>query len=689
TASLNFLLKYRNDLFPDTPIVFHTFNRAQLGNQAKAGLTGVVVDDAFRNTLDVALKLHPATEKVLIITGTPERDKKLETEVKQELKEFENRVDLTYLTDLTLDDLITRVKSAPARSIILYVRYSQYELGKSLDPYNFLTLVAESSRVPVYSLAGSLLGRGSIGGYAANLEDCGTKAGEIALQIVNGRRPQDIAVVAVPTIPMFDWRQLRRWGISEDQLPPGSKIYFKETSFLEQYKWRIIGVISLCLAEAGLIAVLLIQRNRYRRAKKALDERLRFETLLSDLSADFTGLQADEVDPKIREWLKRLVEFFGVDRGTLFQPTADGRAFRSRSYSAPGIEPTPEILTEEEWPWYVEQLRCGAKLNTSRILEDLPKEAAEEKEYARRVGIKSHLAIPIKLGDAVICTLAFTTMSSYRRWPTELIVRLRVVGEVFAQALARKQTEEALRRSEEALRASYSRIEALAGRLIIAQEEERKHIAREMHDDLNQQVAALAISLGRLERHLPAADVSTRDQITRLEDRVMQLSDHIRRMSHQLHSSTLEHVGLTEALELFVSEFSDQEGIAVALDIQAGIKAVPADIGLCLYRVAQESLRNIARHSGTKSARVILSSNGESLEMCIADQGVGFDPRQAHARPGLGLVSMEERVRLLHGSFKIKSELGVGTELKVHFPFVGKFKREYETSKNSETSEKA
>src|SRR5262245_12004843 len=125
--ALDFLLKYRKDLFPNTPIVYHTNTPIDLVNPMAAGITGVVVDNVYQKTLDLALRLHPRTEQVFIITGTPQREKKLEAEVREDLKELEGRAALTYLTDLPLDELIARVKRAPERSIILYVRHSQDE----------------------------------------------------------------------------------------------------------------------------------------------------------------------------------------------------------------------------------------------------------------------------------------------------------------------------------------------------------------------------------------------------------------------------------------------------------------------------------------------------------------------------------------------------------------------------------
>ena len=267
--SLNFLLKYRNDLFPGVPIVFQTIKRPESLDQASGpGLTGVVYDQSYRNTLDLALRLHPATEQVFVITGTPERDKALETEVRQELKQFENRVTLTYLTDLPMDELTARVKNAPERSVILYIRHSVDGPGMTLGPRDVLTLIAQSANVPVYGIADSFVGSGIVGGSVFNTEASASRVGEIALRVANGEKPQDIPIAVIPTVPVFDSRQLQRWGITDDRLPPGSVVRFKEPTLWEHYKWRIVGVISLCILEALLIVWLLVNRARRKEAQR-------------------------------------------------------------------------------------------------------------------------------------------------------------------------------------------------------------------------------------------------------------------------------------------------------------------------------------------------------------------------------------------------------------------------------------
>jgi PAS domain S-box-containing protein len=193
-----------------------------------------------------------------------------------------------------------------------------------------------------------------------------------------------------------------------------------------------------------------------KQAEEALDERLRFETLVTELSAAFANLSPNEVDSEIDKWLQSLAEFLGVDRATFFQLGEDRTTlYRSHSYTVSGIEPlpSPPIGLKDQFPWIMDQLRQGVTVKWSRIPDDMPEEAAKEKEYAARLGVKSGLNIPVLMGGSVICAITFTSIVSYRDWPDAMVARLRLVGEIFAAALERKRAETALHAREEEFRA--------------------------------------------------------------------------------------------------------------------------------------------------------------------------------------------------------------------------------------------
>jgi PAS domain S-box-containing protein len=231
----------------------------------------------------------------------------------------------------------------------------------------------------------------------------------------------------------------------------------------------------------------------------------------------------------------------------------------------------------------------------------------------------------------------------------------------------RKLAERALEERQNELRTSNAKIHELAGKIMTAQEEERRRISRELHDDINQQVAALTIMISHIKRKSPEADC-LKNELDWLRKHSVGLAESIRRMSHELHPNTLEHMGLAAALRTYVSELNSLENAQVRLTISDTVCAIPDKIAVCLYRIAQESLRNIIKHSGTHSADVALFVENKEVQLHIFDPGVGFDLAAARSNGGLGLASMEERVRLVQGTFTISSEPGRGTQVKATIP---------------------
>ena len=271
-APLNFLLQHRSDLFPSTPIVFVANNPPTSEMLAVwPGATGVHYKNAYRETLDLALRLHPETKHVFVISGSPQQDRRFEKAAQQELSGFE-KVQFSYLTDLPLAELIDRTRNLAANSVILYVwQQSLNEQGKLLESYEVLSRIAPGSSAPIYGFGTVILGSGIVGGYLQGPEMNGAKAAELTDRILSGTETRDIPVEQAQRVPMFDWRELRRWGIAENNLPPDSVVRFKEFTFWELYKWRIVGMITLVILQAAFIAVLLVERRRRQRARQALD----------------------------------------------------------------------------------------------------------------------------------------------------------------------------------------------------------------------------------------------------------------------------------------------------------------------------------------------------------------------------------------------------------------------------------
>jgi PAS domain S-box-containing protein len=650
------------------------------------------------------------------------------------------------------------------------------------------------------------------------------------------------------------------------------------------------------------------------RSAEPTGSRLEFETLISDLSSRFVNLPAGELDGAIESALRGVCELLDIDLAVLWQWSTAAPDVIAPTHSFPardGSRP-PEAIDQEQYPWLVEQMRAGHPV-VLPTLEQLPAEAAVDLKYARLGGIKSSLCLPLTLGgEQPVGALAFNTLRTQRNWPGALVHRLQLVAQVFANALARKRSDEALRESEErlslaadsadaglwvldyatqtfwitdrtrsifgfsadetitmerleavvhpddwglvaktieqaarpaeepvtvdyriilpgegverwvssrgrprltasgtpdrlmgvsidvterkreqeALVASEARLASgaelaglgfyeidfssgvmhadeqlidlcgvppertrglgvlevwlehlhpddrprvmelrrrlhegeadrfsleyrylhptrgqlwlqhLAGvatrdadgqavrvhgvfrditgrrkaeedlrdlsrRLISAQEEERALLARELHDDVSQRLAVLAIDAGRAEL---AADGSQAEALRTIRMGLVGLSDDVHALAYQLHPSVLEELGLVEALRAECERRSRQGHAEITMDVGELSRSAEGDAALCLFRIAQEALNNVAHHADARSAGVALRQKGEGLLLEVTDDGVGFEPERLEKGAHLGIVGMRERARLAHGSLDIESSPGHGAKVVAWVP---------------------
>jgi len=323
----------------------------------------------------------------------------------------------------------------------------------------------------MFSWTDIYLGRGIVGGpLIPNLEQA-RKAAGAAVRILNGETPNNIGTEPIGfAAPRFDWREMQRWNISEESLPPGSVIEFREPTIFERYRWYIIAVFAVCLIQAAIISALWLERVHRRRAERA--------------ARDFSD------------------------------------------------------------------------------------------------------------------------------------------------------------------------------RLITVQEDERSRLARELHDDITQRLAALAIEVGLAQNRERKQGVDR--TMPKIREGLVKLSEDVHALSYRLHPSILDDLGLVEALNAECERFSRLELVPVDMKVEGDFIAPPSQIALCLFRIAQEALQNVSRHASASQVEVSLGSDS-GFRICIRDNGVGFEPEHHRERASLGLASMQQRIYRLGGKLNIESTPGHGT----------------------------
>jgi signal transduction histidine kinase len=474
--ALDFLIESGDGLFPEVPIVFASVNTDGLkARRLKSNITGVAIKRRIADTLDVALKLQPDTNLVVVPVGAGPVETGWATDLRNALRQYEQRVEITYLANLSMDETLRRLANLPPHSVVLFSTIIYDALGHYYVP-DALDLICRSSSAPVYSTIESDLGRGIVGGRLYDLAAAGRAAGQQAQRVLAGEVPADISIQELDlSHDMFDARQLRRWGISETQLPPASIVRYNPPSVWELGKQYILVAAALLTIQFCMIAALVAETRRRRRSESLLD--------------------------------------------------------------------------------------------------------------------------------------------------------------------------------------------TLSGHFMNALDDERKRIASELHDDFGQRLALIKIALDTLARECAG---ETDKNVLRLRLRhvganVRRLASDIHHLSHRLHSPSLECLGLQSALRELCADANKLQGLVVEARIEAISRQVPREVALCFYRVAQEALHNVSKHSGAGSVVVALSCNDTMLKMRIVDSGNGFDPRVGSK--GVGLASMRERLRRIGGQLLIDSRPGNGTTI--------------------------
>src|SRR5262245_45032609 len=658
---LRIALHNRAELFSNAPVVFVGVDPTAASDlRAGPDVTGTWLHMGWAETLDLARRLEPETRRAVVVNGSSPVDGVWMAEAKKQLAAEAQPLEITYLTGSSREDVLAQVHVLPKQTVVLVGTFFRDATGRDFTTPEVITRIAAAASVPVYALTEAVVGTGIVGGHVVRFELHGKAAGELALRVLAGEHPAPTDTGT--TEPMLDARQLARRRFDERRLPPGSRILFREPSVWTTYRWYIAGAAAALLVQSGLISGLLMQRARRRRAEQHLAERLRFETLLSKLSAILAGSPPAGVEAHIASALEHLVEGLGVDWAAVHTFELHGtQLWLTHAWSRADVSSRPKVIREDEAPWIFAELRQRRIVRLAG-LQDAPHDATADQLRLEAFGARSIVAAPLVAGDSVVGGLSLGTAREDRAWPDEWTPRLELLAEAFASALERQRAARTARESQEAIR-------GLAGRLMTAQEEERRSIARDLHDDVSQELAAQAIALSTLGNRVPDDTTpAVRQEIARLHARTVEVASAIRHLSHSLHPGILQHAGLVAALRGYCRAFGHEQNLEVTFRADGEFGVVPPDVALCLYRVTQEGLGNIARHAAARHASVTMALDERDVVLTIGDDGSGFDPADARYRHGLGLISLHERVRLVGGRLTIASRPQRGTELRVAVP---------------------
>jgi signal transduction histidine kinase len=479
-AAVRFVQRNRSRVFPDAPMMFAAVDQRVVDDyRLTANDTVLAVRNDFPGMVSSILQVLPNTRRLVVVLGDSPIERFWVTEMRRDLQPFADRLDLVWFNELSFEEMKRRAASLPSNSAILYALLAVDAAGVPNNLERSLGELKAVSNAPIFGLFESQLGAGIVGGRLISNRALAIDAAGVAVRILRGATPGSIEMPPRdPGTPVYDWRELQRWNIREQDLPTGSVVRFRAPTIWARYGGYVIAIVTIITLQAVLIAALLVQSARRRRAES----------------------------------------------------------------------------------------------------------------------------------EAI----------------------------------------------------------ALSGRLITAHEDERRRLGRELHDDMTQRLARLAIDAARIERNGSGPEIAKAARAVREE--LVRLSEDVHALSYRLHPSVIEDLGLVEALRAECDSVSRHEALDVSVEATDVPQKLPLPAAVCLYRVAQEALRNSARHARASAVVVSLDTSDGGLQLKVKDNGAGFDHTRHNGRTSLGQASMRERVRLLGGKLDIESAAGHGTTVTAWIP---------------------
>jgi nitrogen fixation negative regulator NifL len=457
-AGVQFAARYRDRLFTTTPVLALAAEpRTIPPDFLSENATLVTQEVDLAGMVEDVLQMQPQTKRIAVVFGASALEKFWVDECRRAFVPFADRVEFLWLNDLPLEQVVERCAELPPNTFIMHLLFVVDAAGMPSERNEALRKLHTSANAPVFAYFESEFGLGPIGGRLFQNTKLGVEGGRVARRILRGENPASIpAQVLEAATPVYDWRELKRWGIKESRLPAGSKVEFRQPGFLELYRWQVLGAGLFGVLQAFLIVGLLANRSKRRQGEREA-------ALLADISSKFVNLPSHQVDDEILEAQRRVCALLEIDLSVLWQwsERRAGAFMATHVFSLQHGPQPPFPMKDDDFPWVRQEILAG-RIVAHRSLDELPAEADKDRDSARQAGIKSHLTLPLVVGgEPPLGIFGLNTTRAERHWPKSLVERMQLVAQIFANALARKRADENRRESE--LRLSLAMDSAEAG----------------------------------------------------------------------------------------------------------------------------------------------------------------------------------------------------------------------------------
>ena len=738
----------RHPLFEGVPVIGVAVLDERISSTREHPLILLTDHADVRATVITALDLLPGTEHILVVGGVSEYNRQVALDAAPALREWAGRLDISWLNNLPLDDMLRAVSKAPPHSFVLYLGVTADVAGHIYVPTDVAEAIGKVSAAPVFGISDTYVRMGLVGGFVKSYAEEGREAGRVAVRILKGELTLLPAPppIHVPDLALFDWRQMKRWGLNESRLPKGSVVENRPVTIWSQHPWYVMGTATFTVLESLLIATLWLDMRRRKRVQAELQRTQSLLQAILDGAPDFIFLKDREcrmvmANPAmLRAIGKPAEQVLGKTSRECFDDPELGRAILEHDFRiletgvAESVEETVSgpgglhILLTTKSPYCDPEGRTIGLIGVSREITERKRAENELRESEARLREAQHLAhVGSSSWDVDSDTTTWseemyriTGWDPNRPAPTyderaalyspeswarlkEAMQRTLATGEPFELDVDILRPDGAVRRvhasgaavrdergrvvridgtlqditdqklAEEAIRQTNRKLHQLSRDLLRSQDYERRRIARELHDSTAQLLAALSINLGRLRDS--ALEPDRRAQVlSETIDLAAACSAEIRTVTYLLHPPLLDEVGLADALRVYVQGFNQRTGIGVEILIPRDFGRLASEMETALFRIAQEGLANVHKHSGSRSAVIRLERDPCEVRLVLQDRGHGLPTAllpwaKEFVHFGVGLTGMRERAEQLGGRLELTSDDG-GVRLAVTLPLV-------------------